>query len=449
MSDGGEVPQESVRQRGSLVARVLLPVAVIILVASTTAGIMVAERVRADALESHAAELVVAAEGVRAQLAGLDWPSTPVPADVPLAVSVTDRFGVDAAFAVTAPGAAPIAGNPAIVSAPLGEEALSSQQAQAQVVVNSEAGPMLVGAVPLARQGADGFVLYVAADAARIEATAGRVRNIAFVAGLAAVALAAAALVPLLRTHDRALRERAAAVETLLAKEQAQRAALAEVDAMKNAFLTAVSHELRTPLTVIKGMSQVVSDHAERMTPDKLSDMMGRVEAKVDRLDMLLNDLLDIDRLARGVLEPRRRPMHLQALVRTLVDDTDLGRHTVRLPENDMVAEVDPGHVERIVENLLRNALQYTPDESNVWIRLENLDGDAVLVVEDDGPGIPDDMKRTMFQPLLGGNPDAANPGLGSGLALVQRLAEIHGGGAWIEDRPGGGACVKVRLPDA
>ena len=83
-----------------------------------------------------------------------------------------------------------------------------------------------------------------------------------------------------------------------------------------------------------------------------------------------------------------------------------------------------------------------------MWVRLESVPEGVVLCVDDDGPGVPDDVKRTIFQPFLQGAGPAPSSGTGIGLALVSGFAGLHGGRAWVEDRPGGGAAFRVLLPE-
>ena len=163
----------------------------------------------------------------------------------------------------------------------------------------------------------------------------------------------------------------------------------------------------------------------------------------------MLSDLLDLDRLDRGIMEPRRRPTDVAALVRRTVESSEvLGTRPVRVEAQLVVAPVDGPKVERIVENLLANAARHTPPGSSVWVRVDPHEGGVLIVVEDDGTGVPEHLRETVFEPFRQGpqtRPHA--PGVGIGLSLVARFAELHGGKAWVEDRPGGGASFKVFLP--
>ena len=231
-------------------------------------------------------------------------------------------------------------------------------------------------------------------------------------------------------------------------REATQR--LRALDEMKNTFLEAVSHDLRTPLTSILG-SALTLEHAGLDIPrEDALDLLHRIAANARKLERLLSDLLDLDRLQRGIVSPQRRPTDVGELVTQIVHESELltGRH-VELDAADVVANVDAAKVERIVENLVANAARHTPPESPLWVRVGRQDGGVLISVEDAGPGVPDGMKQAVFEPFRQGdggpNP---SPGVGVGLSLVARFAELHGGRAWIEDRPGGGASFRVLLPD-
>jgi signal transduction histidine kinase len=109
---------------------------------------------------------------------------------------------------------------------------------------------------------------------------------------------------------------------------------------------------------------------------------------------------------------------------------------------------LDPDKVERIVEELLANTAKHTPHGTPVWVRAERQGTGLLLAVEDAGPGVPSAMRASVFEYFRHGEtaPTYA-PGLGIGLSLVLRLAELHGGTAWVEDRPGGGSSFQVILP--
>jgi len=178
--------------------------------------------------------------------------------------------------------------------------------------------------------------------------------------------------------------------------------------------------------------------------------MAGRIAENARKLDRLVTDLLDLDRLARGIVEPKLHPTDVGELVERVVAVSDLaaaGRVSVEAPA--VVANVDGAKIERIVENLLANAARHTPEDATVWVRVSPHEAGLLIVVEDDGPGIPAEIREQVFEPFRQGpqSPDHA-PGVGVGLALVGRFAELMGGRAWVEERAGGGASFRVYLAD-
>jgi PAS domain S-box-containing protein len=234
-------------------------------------------------------------------------------------------------------------------------------------------------------------------------------------------------------------------------REVAQR--LRALDRMKNTFLDAVSHELRTPLAAIVGIGLTLQHKADSLAPGDRTDLYTRLVANGRKLDRLLNDLLDLDRLTHGIVAPKRRPTDVAALAGRIADDWGLlnGRRPQVVAEA-LTVSLDPGKVERIIENLLANAARHTPPDTPVWVRVERPpDGDGVLLaVEDAGAGIPAELRDSVFEPFRQG-PDTPThaPGVGIGLTLVARFAELHGGRAWVQERAGGGSSFRVLIPDA
>jgi PAS domain S-box-containing protein len=241
------------------------------------------------------------------------------------------------------------------------------------------------------------------------------------------------------------------AEETLRDSERREHAAaerLRTLDDMKNTFLAAVSHELRSPLTSILGLSLTL-ERTSGLDEEDRNDLVVRLSANAQKLDRLLKDLLDLDRLNRGIVEPQRRTCDVGALARgTLATLETLSERYVVLETEAVELEVDAAKVERIVENLLTNAVRHTPIDGTIWLRVEGRTDGVMIVVEDDGPGVEDELRTTIFEPFRQGPAAPSHaPGTGIGLSLVARFAELHGGRAWVEDRPGGGASFRVFLP--
>jgi PAS domain S-box-containing protein len=242
---------------------------------------------------------------------------------------------------------------------------------------------------------------------------------------------------------------RATELEDALVTERAESEALRELDDMKNTFLQAVSHDLRTPLAAILGLAVTLERDDVELTEAEARDLAARIASNARKLDRIVSDLLDLDRIGRGIVEPNVVETDVGALVARIVSESELVRQRdVVVDTEHVAAEVDPPKLERMVENLLANTARHTPPTAHVWVRVcEERDG-ATIIVEDDGPGVPAEMRDAIFEPFNRGEDRAGRgAGVGIGLALVARFAELHGGRAWVQDRDGGGASFRVWLP--
>jgi two-component system, sensor histidine kinase len=257
--------------------------------------------------------------------------------------------------------------------------------------------------------------------------------------------LSAAVLVAAVRSAVRE-RRRQYEVRSLLAE-------LEVADRRKGDFIGMLGHELRNPLAAIRTAVQLL----QRRAPDPATERMSSViDRQVDTIARVIEDLLEVTRLARGKMSLERRTIDLRAVVadylRTvrLRSDTRSRRISSRLPTEPLMAEVDPVRFEQIVGNLVTNALKYTPPPGAVHLTLER-DGDtAVLCVEDEGIGLEPNQLATIFEAFtqVESARELSQGGLGLGLPLVRSLVEMHGGTVTARsDGPGKGSVFEVRLP--
>ncbi len=261
-------------------------------------------------------------------------------------------------------------------------------------------------------------------------------------------------------THDiTAQRRQEAALADALRLERDAADRLRRVDELRHVFLQAVSHELRTPLTAVLGFSATLRDHADELDTDQLRALTGPLHVQASKLQRLLDDLLDIERLSRGGVAIERRRIDLSALVRDVLDELADPRIELVPPgpghatgaEVPVFAELDPVKIERVVVNLLTNARRHAGPQARVRVTVDEApELDVVrLEVEDDGPGVPAELRQMVFDPFEQG-PGAvtsSRPGTGIGLTLVAEFARLHGGHASIDEGELGGARFLVELP--
>jgi PAS domain S-box-containing protein len=218
---------------------------------------------------------------------------------------------------------------------------------------------------------------------------------------------------------------------------------------MQNSFLQAVSHDLRTPLTSIMGCALTLERDDGSLEAADVKDLLGRLGSNARKLHRLLTNLLDLDRISRGIVQPNRTYVDLTQLARGVLEEAVVADHAYEFIEMGPVyANVDAAQVERILENLVTNAIRYTPPDTAIRVKVEEAPNGVLLTVEDTGPGIPAELRESIFEPFRQGNTSPShNPGVGIGLSLVARFAELHGGHAWVEEAPEGGAAFMVYLP--
>lgn len=238
------------------------------------------------------------------------------------------------------------------------------------------------------------------------------------------------------------------ALRSALAREHEAADHLRKLDQSKNAFLSAVSHELRTPLTAILGFAELLGEDEVRASDEMTTGLVERLNASATRLADLLSDLLDIDRLHRGILEPHRRPMVLRDIVERALVAIEVGKHELTVDVDDVTVMVDPAQTERIVENLVTNAVKYSRTGTKIHVEARADDtGGANIDVSDDGSGVPEDIRASIFEPFVRGDVGTFTQGTGIGLALVDRFARLHGGSASVTTSAMGGALFHVSLP--
>ncbi|MCF3130300.1 sensor histidine kinase [Streptomyces olivochromogenes] len=231
-----------------------------------------------------------------------------------------------------------------------------------------------------------------------------------------------------------------------LRQEADQAKELAEGNRIRTALLAAVSHDLRTPLAGIKAsVSSLRSDDVEWSEEDRAA-LLEAIEAGADRLDHLVGNLLDMSRLQTGTVTPIVREADLDEVVPMALGGVPEDSVELDIPETLPMVHVDKGLLERVVANIVENAVKYSPADTPVLVRASSIAERVEVRVIDRGPGVPDEAKDRIFEPFQRYGDSPRGAGVGLGLAVARGFAEAMGGTLNAEDTPGGGLTMVLSL---
>ncbi|HEV7767905.1 MAG TPA: ATP-binding protein [Thermoanaerobaculia bacterium] len=217
---------------------------------------------------------------------------------------------------------------------------------------------------------------------------------------------------------------------------------------VRKEFLDDFSHEVRTPLAGLKSASETLQ-HRDGLTQEYEQQLRSVMERQIARIERLVNDLSELNRIETGELVLQKRPVNLRAVLGELVDDFQERSGSVQftLHGDDLVATIDALRAQQIFTNLLDNACKHGGGRGEVSVEIERDNGDAVVRVSDQGPGIPPQDIDRVFHRFYRIDRSRSQPGTGLGLAIAKHLVALHGGSIRAFNRPEGGATFEVRLP--
>jgi PAS domain S-box-containing protein len=255
--------------------------------------------------------------------------------------------------------------------------------------------------------------------------------------------------------NEREARFRATAAERdrLLERERAQNERLRSVDRLKDEFIALVSHELRTPLTSIRGYLELALDDADSLSDDTRG-FLAVVDRNADRLLGLVNDLLAVAQAEAGKLRFDWAEVALDrvleqcvAAARPAAEST--GVELVLTSDAPEPVVADAGRIGQLVDNLVSNAIKFTPPGGTVEVRLRGGPETVLIEVSDTGHGIPGDEQAQLFERFFRTRSatTGAVPGTGLGLSIAKAIAEAHGGTIGVESEEGRGSTFRVELP--
>jgi two-component system sensor histidine kinase KdpD len=190
-----------------------------------------------------------------------------------------------------------------------------------------------------------------------------------------------------------------------------------------------------------------LEEKGDQLDEDTRSAMVSTLSQQARKLDRLLSDLLDIDRLRRGYVPPSFHETDVGRLVEGVVAAYSGGSHIIEVHADHAPARIDAPKVERIVDNLVANAVNHTPPGTEISVSVEASRDGVLITVDDQGPGVAESDREAIFDLFTRGAGNEFVPGTGIGLSLVSQFAALHGGRVWVQETPGGGASFRVFLP--
>jgi two-component system sensor histidine kinase KdpD len=230
-----------------------------------------------------------------------------------------------------------------------------------------------------------------------------------------------------------------------LEQEALEAEALRRSDLVKTALLRAVSHDLRSPLTGITTAIGALRSDTLIFSDEDRRVLLDTIAVDAERLGRLVGDLLDLSRLEAGGAEPEAEVWALDELVREAVHDLP-GSDRVEVVGEGSLVNVDPVQIQRVIANLVENALKFSPPPAQVHVRITATRQEAIVRVVDQGPGLePSELER-VFEPFYRAGSEQRS-GAGLGLAIARGFAAANGGRVWAESRPGQGATFALALP--
>jgi len=230
-----------------------------------------------------------------------------------------------------------------------------------------------------------------------------------------------------------------------LREQAAQAEVLERTESTRTALLAAVSHDLRTPLAAIRTAVDGLASPDVELDREDRDVLTATIADSTHRLERLIGNLLDLSRIQTGAVRPALRAASLEEVVPIAVEPW-LADLTLDVPEDLPLVHTDPGLFERVVANVVSNAVRHSPPGAKVLFTASAARDAVELRVADTGPGVPEDRKATMFEPFQRLDDTSAN-GLGLGLAVASGLADAVGARISAEDTPGGGLTMVLTIP--
>lgn len=242
---------------------------------------------------------------------------------------------------------------------------------------------------------------------------------------------------------------------TRLSEENEQARVQVKSEKLRSSLLSSISHDLRTPLATITGAASGIMEAGDDVNLKECKEMASEIFNESRRLNRLVGNLLDMTRVESGALDIHKEPQPVDEIIGSAIayfSDQLAGRSVeTEIPDDTPMVIGDAVLIQQLLINLVENIFKYTPPDSPILFRAINSDAEDLVTIEvsDRGPGIPEDLKKQVFQKFVRAKSKSTTTasGAGLGLAICQGIVEAHGGKIGVKDREGGGATFWFTLP--
>jgi signal transduction histidine kinase len=246
--------------------------------------------------------------------------------------------------------------------------------------------------------------------------------------------------------------EQAHQIESANKDLQTTNAQLDEANRLKTQLLSMAAHDLKNPLSAIIGLSEIALADVPKHTPSW--EMLGHIQTTAERMGLLIKDLLDAATIELGNIALHHSNVALPLLAHSIADRYHLNAEQKNLrikveTEEEIIVSADAARLEQVFDNLISNAVKYSPPDKTIYVRVKRIGSNARIEVQDEGPGISaEDQKKLFgFFQRLSARPTGGESSNGVGLAIVRKIVDLHGGTIWVHSELGKGATFIMELP--
>jgi PAS domain S-box-containing protein len=227
---------------------------------------------------------------------------------------------------------------------------------------------------------------------------------------------------------------------------------LKKLEEKKDEFIAVASHELKTPVTSLKAYQQLLVKHCTECKDDINSILLNKMDKQINKINILINDLLDVTKIQAGKLQLRNTNFDIQEAVQDIVSTMQMttANHKIECQNLQSIqVNADKDRIAQVLENYITNAIKYSPKANKIIVRMEKTKSDVTISVEDFGVGIPEEKTKKIFERFyqVEQHDRKAYAGLGLGLFISKEIINRHKGEVWVTSKVGKGSCFYFSLP--